>query len=233
MIVCSKCGKDNELGRVFCTSCGTKLDLTHMSKQAIAQSNKESWLSSHWKNFILVPLILIVLAVVGLVLWPNTELIGGKPVSASGGKVERMIASLANLKAGQRIGPYIVTEQELNGYLEAVVVKKANLTSMKVKLSKELVTASIVKVFAEIDSAKAKIKVPIAISCDAKCVPVGGKLKIAQASIGHMKLFGPLRKVAEVVFGKVLASAPNIVNLNAVDEIKVDDGKVSVFVSKK
>jgi hypothetical protein len=205
-----------------------------MSTQAIAKSSEENWFSLHWKNFIIVPLFLVVLAIVGLVLWPNTALIVAKTTTpVSGRKIEGTIASLANLKAGQRIGPYIFTEQELNGYLETVVAKKANITAISVKLTKGLVAASMVKVFAEVGSSKTKTKIPIAISCDAKCLPVGGKLKIEQASIGHMKLFGPLLKIAEVIFGKIMAFAPNISNLNSIDEITVDDGKVSVFVSKK
>ena len=30
MVICQKCGYDNELGRIFCHSCGTKLDLSEI-----------------------------------------------------------------------------------------------------------------------------------------------------------------------------------------------------------
>jgi len=30
MLTCSKCGYDNELGRIFCHSCGAKLDLSNI-----------------------------------------------------------------------------------------------------------------------------------------------------------------------------------------------------------
>src|SRR5580704_13545867 len=30
MVICSKCGYDNELGRIFCHSCGAKLNLSEI-----------------------------------------------------------------------------------------------------------------------------------------------------------------------------------------------------------
>jgi hypothetical protein len=38
MVICQKCGYDNELGRIFCHSCGTKLDLSEI--KSVSQGGK-------------------------------------------------------------------------------------------------------------------------------------------------------------------------------------------------
>src|SRR5580704_15167710 len=39
MVICSKCGYDNELGRIFCHSCGAKLNLSEI--KAPGQGGKD------------------------------------------------------------------------------------------------------------------------------------------------------------------------------------------------
>jgi len=67
MVFCKKCGTDNQLGRVFCTSCGAKLDLTNMSNELIADKSSDgSWISQNWGKLVSVPLVMLVLAIAGL-----------------------------------------------------------------------------------------------------------------------------------------------------------------------
>lgn len=230
MIICKKCGMDNQLGRVFCTSCGTKLDLTAMSSQSISSADKESWIGENWPKLVLVPSLIIVVAVAGLVLWPGRGVGKDKNPSSSSRRVEGQIASLSNLKTGQRVGPYLVSQQDLNAYL-VELAKKAKVTSMTVKLSKGLVDASMMNVVAVLGSGTNKV--PIGISFDAVFVPEGGKLKIVRGSVGHLPLFGPLLKIAENAFIKAVAAEPKNTNLALIEEITVDDGKMSIIVSKK
>ena len=37
MVKCTKCGADNPLGRVFCQACGSKLDLSAMTSESVAE----------------------------------------------------------------------------------------------------------------------------------------------------------------------------------------------------
>ena len=37
MLICPKCGYDNELGRIFCHSCGDKLDLSNIKPATAAE----------------------------------------------------------------------------------------------------------------------------------------------------------------------------------------------------
>jgi len=225
-----KCGMDNQLGRVFCTSCGTKLDLSRMSTQTIADSNKESWLSLHWQKLVFYPVLIIILLPVGFMMWPRVDVIGTKGTQAGNRKIEIQIAALANLKTGQK-SSYLVSEEDLNSYFQTTLVKQARVSSMSVNLSKGLVIVRMAKVFYDLGAGKTKI--PLALSIDAKCVPVGGKLRIGQAWVGHLKLAGPLVKIAEKAFSFVFASEPKLANLNGIEEITVDDGKLSVTVVKK
>ena len=67
MLVCKKCGADNPLGRVFCGSCGGKLDMTDITSDTLADQQRASFFVAHYKKFLLV-LLLLVLATVGLTL---------------------------------------------------------------------------------------------------------------------------------------------------------------------
>jgi len=226
MIICGKCGVDNQLGRVFCTSCGAKLDLTNMSSQSITNTNKESWMKAHGKKLGWIPVILLI-ALAGFVMWPCQGVIGEKGTPAGSKKVEGQLAFAASLKAGQKGGPIVLTEQDINGYIENVMQKKANVSSMSVSLKKGLVSVRMVREFVKLGP------VPIALSCDAKCLPSGGQLQIAKASLGHVPLVGPLVKIAQRLLGGACASDPQLAGLASLEDLNVEDGKVSFIVVKK
>ncbi|OGV58850.1 MAG: hypothetical protein A2283_00700 [Lentisphaerae bacterium RIFOXYA12_FULL_48_11] len=230
MIICAKCGTDNQLGRVFCMSCGAKLDLTHMSNQMLVKSNEESWLRANWPKLVFIPLFLLVVALVGLVMWPVNELIGAGGTSAGGRKIEGQIASLERLKAGQRFS-YSVTEQDLNGYCTEVLAKKSKINSMSVKMFKGLLVTRMMNVYYEIKVEK--VKVPIALSVEVKYVPEGARLKAARASIGHLPLPGPLARIGDKFISKIVMSEPKNANLSCVEDIKIEDGKMSLIAGKK
>lgn len=230
MIVCTKCGTDNQLGRVFCTSCGTKLDLSHMSSQTFAAGKEESWLSANWPKLVFIPLFLVIVALVGLVMWPINDVIGASGTTAGGKKIEAQIASLEKLKAGQRFS-YIITEQDLNGYCSEVLAKKAKVTSMSVKLNKGMVVSRMKNVFYEV-KVKDK-KLPVMLSAEVKYIPEGSRLKARRASIGHLPLPGPLAKIGGMLLSRIVMSDPKNANLSCVEDVKVEDGKMILIAGKK
>ena len=65
MLTCSKCGYDNELGRIFCHSCGAKLDLTEIKapSQGGAKLKKKGGAGSKLVGRIITIVILVALAV--------------------------------------------------------------------------------------------------------------------------------------------------------------------------
>ena len=224
MIICTKCGADNQLGRVFCMSCGTKLDLTHVSTEAIAQENKTSWIGMHWPKLVLIPILLLLLVSAGLIFWANTELIGEKGNIAGSRRVESMLIAAVNARSGGS-AVYQCKEPDVNAYLENVVSRKSG-AAVYVTFHKGLVTARLVKLLTKAGP------VTIAISCDAKCLPEGGRLVVKQATLGHLKLFGPLMSVANSLYAGALSVDSQLVNLKGVSDIKVEDGVMSFGVKK-
>src|SRR5664280_650014 len=65
MLTCSKCGYDNELGRIFCHSCGAKLDLSEIksSSQGGAKLKKRSNAGSKLLGRVIWVVILVALVV--------------------------------------------------------------------------------------------------------------------------------------------------------------------------
>lgn len=228
MIICTKCGMDNQLGRVFCTSCGTKLDLTHMSTQAIAKDNEESWMSLHWKQVVFLPLFLVVVLLVGLVFWPSAAGTGAKGTPASGRRLEGVVSTLAKVNPALKMAPIAVSEAELNAYLENCVVSKGAASSFNIKLVKGLAIVHMSQDFVSIGS-----NATIGLSFDAKCLPVGGTLQVAQASVGHMTLVGPMLKIAGKAFARALAAEPKHASLANINDIKIEDGKATIGAGKK
>jgi len=198
-----------------------------MSTQSIAGSQKESWMSVHGKQLLWIPVILV-LVLVGLVMWPCQGMIGEKGTVAGSRRVESQLAFVTNLKTGQRGGPILLSEQEINAYIENVLQKAAKVSSMSVSLKKGLISVRMVKEFIRLGP------VPIALSCDAMCLPSDdGRLLFARASIGHVKLLGPLVKIAQSMFAGACASDPKLAGLSSIEKITVDDGKLSLIVNKK
>ena len=82
MVICSKCGYDNELGRIFCHSCGAKLNLSEIKSPS--QGGKDLTRKKKRKGAMLARLIQIVIAlaiVVTLVLVLQVPAL--RPISTS------------------------------------------------------------------------------------------------------------------------------------------------------
>lgn len=72
-MVCQKCGHDNELGRIFCHGCGTKLDLDSMAPPKVLKT--KNWRRGPWGVLrrILDVVILLAVATMGYLLWQVAE----------------------------------------------------------------------------------------------------------------------------------------------------------------
>lgn len=115
-VKCSKCGRDNEISRLFCKYCGDKLDLSNVrTGPSIAGMG-----ISLVKRLIRFAVLLGLLAVLGLLLWPTepSGLIGTDEDARS------LHGKLVTLDGAIRGGTYArseVTEQEINAYLSALL----------------------------------------------------------------------------------------------------------------
>ncbi|HOW97203.1 MAG TPA: zinc ribbon domain-containing protein [Kiritimatiellia bacterium] len=117
-IACSRCGKENEPTRLFCSNCGAKLNL-----------DGKAWREPvRWGRFLTRIVQVLILAGVGLLLWPV------KPQGAVGGRAEA-VAYYGKLRllseAVERRVMVVQTfsEAEVNAYLAEVLKEHPELSS--------------------------------------------------------------------------------------------------------
>jgi len=119
MLICQKCGTDNPLGRVFCQSCGGKLDLSHMSQDVIVEVMQDkSWFARHWRKIALGVGLLVALLVV-LAMIPTAGPLGESGTRVGGRRVESLLRQLGGLRSGQAVSATF-DEKDVNGYLALV-----------------------------------------------------------------------------------------------------------------
>ena len=150
MLICPKCGFDNQLGRVFCHSCGDRLDLSRIKPPTTAEKKRRQLKRGAMSVVRLVLKLVIaggvVLGIVLMCLAPEVA-----PVLPTN---DELVASdakhvdLEKLAKGHKAGQVMVTAGELNAFLNqkpftkptgsdviiAPVVRRASLSDGRVKL---------------------------------------------------------------------------------------------------
>jgi len=123
MIVCSKCGYDNELGRIFCHSCGAKLDLTEI--KAPSQGGKpltkkaKGGAGKLFSRVISVAIIAFLVVLVFLAL----QVPSVRPISTSSDDLnlsDQKRAALDNVLALKKPATVSITEGELNSFIQTL-----------------------------------------------------------------------------------------------------------------
>lgn len=231
MIICKKCGTQNPLGRVFCQSCGTKLDLSAMSTDVVSEAVKVNWFVKHWTKFAIL-LVAILLIPVFLSLWSVQGAIGEKGVRVKAkDAVERNLTLVTGLRAGQRVGPEF-TEADINGYFENFENEKLKIDGFSVSIKKGLITARLLKSFFKIKAGE--YIVPIGFSYEVSCVPSSGRLLVGEARLGHLPLVGGTKSIASGAILKTLAADERWAPLSKdIEDIKLVDGKITVVINRK
>jgi hypothetical protein len=120
MIVCSKCGYDNELGRIFCHSCGAKLDLTEV--KAPSQGGRIFRRTKGGIGKLFSRLVSIaILAVVVVVLFLACQVPTIRAISTSSDDLnhsDEKRAALDRLLVDKSPRSIAVTEGELNSFIQ-------------------------------------------------------------------------------------------------------------------
>jgi hypothetical protein len=124
MLICQKCGYDNELGRIFCHSCGTKLDLSEIKSpsqggKSLAKKKAGSDAGRIIRRTIDVAILVAVIVVVFLVVQvPNV-----RPISTSNDdlvSVDKKRFELDELEVKRKPQTITVTEAELNAFISTL-----------------------------------------------------------------------------------------------------------------
>jgi len=225
MLMCPACGTQNALGRVFCSQCGGKLDLTAMTSEAVAESVRPSWFKSHWKKLLVLFLLLLVGMVV-LAAIPMSKPIGqaGKPVP--GRNLQRDIGYLERSANKKRTW----TEEAVNGYLDHVA-KHTIKAGVSVDIEKGWCRVRMVRKLGKLDLKF--YEVDVSISYDLKCVPRGGRLFVRGAKIGMMPLFPPFKTMVVKDVHKRLSSLKEWKTVSSLSQITMADDKVTVVYKKR
>lgn len=125
MITCSQCGGTNDLGRVFCTTCGAKLELTALSNEEVpirGQGGSGGKIAAA----VVVMILVSALVLAGLCFVPVSDAIGEQGSPSSVHNVAGPLRALSGLRSGQSLGRSF-PESDINGYLALAVVKRARV----------------------------------------------------------------------------------------------------------
>ena len=119
MLICPKCGYDNELGRIFCHSCGDKLDLSNIKPATPAEKKRRQVKRSATpvirRSIELVVAVVVLLSIVLVCLVPAIA-----PVTPTNNEfvaTDGKYMDLQKLVDSQKSGKVTVTTAELNTFL--------------------------------------------------------------------------------------------------------------------
>ena len=119
MLICPKCGYDNELGRIFCHSCGDKLDLSNIKPATAAEKKlrKAKRETANVTRWIVRLCIAGVVLLIAALLWFTPAVAPVTPSNEElvGADSKRM--ALDKLVTLQKPGTVTVTAAELNAFV--------------------------------------------------------------------------------------------------------------------
>jgi len=127
MLICPKCGNDNELGRIFCHQCGDRLDLSSIKPPSVAERKRRLFKAEAIRStrFLvnLVILGVLILAVALICLTPPVVPIQSSNTDLVASDTKRM--ELDRLGKGKKGGQVMVTEAQLNAFFNQRPFRKA------------------------------------------------------------------------------------------------------------
>lgn len=128
MLNCTKCGYDNELGRIFCHSCGAKLDLSGIKSpsQGGAKLKKKSDAGSKLLGRVIAIVILVALIAA---IFLAAQVPSVRPVSTTNHDLlsaDKKRFDLDQISARTTPQQISITEAELNAFIDTLGFKKSD-----------------------------------------------------------------------------------------------------------
>jgi hypothetical protein len=152
MVVCEKCGYDNELGRIFCHSCGAKLNLSEIKSPSQGGKSLAKKKTGSWKPFWRMIEVLILLAVIAA-LFLALQVPSVRPISISSEDLtssDKQRFELDNAIAQRKPAAIAITEGQLNAFIGTLGFQKSQGTGLEViptKLQLELGDGVVTAIF--------------------------------------------------------------------------------------
>lgn len=237
MVLCKKCGNDNPLGRVFCTKCGTKLELTHMSADHVQEEVKH-WsdpIRKYWK-YPAGLVVVLILAMVGLALYPQSAKVGRRGTRVDGREMEGWMNTMKAMKPGAAY-TFEFREENINGYFEFFKTN-AMATAQFQRLSVQVTNGTCkVRVIRPLGSGAYSIPlvgqtVSPTLSYDLYLQAVGKTLRPYKVQMGHLTVNGPMRSSALMKILGFINAQPESAGLANITNIKLGPGKITVVARK-
>lgn len=224
-IECASCGFLNDLGRVFCSQCGQKLDLRDTSMESLEQRREIDWGGIIRWGVALV-MLSVVVTVLGLALWPVKaapvyfEAVGARQVPV---KLSAVLRALSYNKAMT----LDFQEGELNGFLaERAKVKRLKFLTIDLKPGSFNLHASMDWTPVTNLAYLAEIKIPLSMTLKGSFQ--GGVFFPGTAQVGHLPLPGKSQEIATRFFASLLPDITNekriidALRTVAIEELRAD-----------
>lgn len=194
MIACGKCSHQNPLGRVFCSSCGAKLELLAMTKETV-EKKVAHWYATPLRilSRVFVVLLIVIFAASVAVLWPAPSNDGAVGTLMDSKPVEKALAR-ARMKVAGTARPISLTEKQINAYLAQHKTTPLGFQSLNVKLTSDQLTLNAFIPFKKPNPLlpPAEVKSNQGFKAAATCTIVDGKLRVQSLQLGHLPIPGPL-----------------------------------------
>jgi hypothetical protein len=229
-IICKSCQAHNDLGRMFCSGCGQRLDF---SPGSLSGSGGGGDVAGKARRALVVVAVFGLLAVVALALW--TPVVPAAAGLESGVRsVPQKFKGLQIAVQGKRSASASFTEQELNGFL-AAKARELKLARLQVDLRPGEFEVVAVKRFVDKPATAGepeKAPLPFGLAWSLSGTMESGKPKARSARLGHLPLPGPLAGAALEWFRRLAdRAAPDAASFRpAVKSVQLEADRAVVSV---
>lgn len=231
---CRECDHPNDLGRLFCTECGAKLDMNAVNEDI--EAKQESAKRLRGLKLLLIPIVGAIIGVLGLCAWANKPFVSENSQEGRKGTVDAIVWALSQITrrpAGTAVeSPRPFRECDINDWLGHMAMQKP-VSSISAKVETGKVTLRVVDSVGPFSLMSGKIKLrPISFSYELIAKPQGGDMNITMGRFGHFPLVGPLKRIVEAQVAKLLKDRKMEKTIIAyATEISVEDDEISVTVT--
>lgn len=228
MIACAQCSAKNDLGRVFCTSCGAKLELKALTSETIPVTVS---LGGTGKVFalLMVAILLLAILIVGLCMVPDRTPLGKEGTQDAGKYIVGPLRALQGLGSGQTLGRSF-READINGYFEAVVIKRIHLVAFYVDVKPDTIMVRMTKKAGpfKLGSLKARPAITYQVAYKVE----GDRLVAESARVGLVPMVGTLKRFAVKPIEHAVTSQHEWHAFRNVTQIRSDENAIWVEVTR-
>lgn len=228
MLKCLKCGEENAFGRVFCANCGTKLDLTLINGEEIEEMGKEGRWLSYWPYYLL-GLVVLLLAAVGLALWPLTDKLGEVGNRSDASVVKGQMLMLKKIGKGQMMQPAF-SDRQINAYIDSYVLNKLGFEACSVAIADDVIKVRLARSFGPYGPASYRMNIHLVI--DAVYAADGDKMVVQGGALGHLPMPGPLAQIPHTLLLSAVGGADEWKSMEYLKEISIENGRLNLRAAK-